>query len=341
MAVPRARSRCARPSTRSTSARSPASRAAAATAQAAGFSSDLSVEEITDSSCARLLPRSGRARSGGVPPRALNPSGIILVDKPAGPTSFAIVAATRRRTRARTGHAGTLDPFATGSCCSSPVRRRAPARLRRPDKRYLTASTSRRARDGRPRGRARGGARSSGPESSGRARRPPRRCRAAHSGGVRGEDRRPARLRLHRRGRSRDAARPMRVRELVLAATRTASLGSSSTSRSGTYVRAIADALGGHCVALRRTEIGPFSVDEADPERISRPRRSCEARVRIAHAARRELERACPCGRDRQLRRRPPRAPAVLDAARRDRARRPRSPSIPIRESHSATASSC
>ena len=47
-------------------------------------------------------------------PRALTPSGIILVDKPAGPSSFAIVAAVRRRTGARTGHAGTLDPFATG-----------------------------------------------------------------------------------------------------------------------------------------------------------------------------------------------------------------------------------
>ena len=28
-----------------------------------------------------------------MPPRALTPSGVILVDKPAGPTSFAIVAA--------------------------------------------------------------------------------------------------------------------------------------------------------------------------------------------------------------------------------------------------------
>jgi tRNA U55 pseudouridine synthase TruB len=37
---------------------------------------------------------------------------------------------------------------------------------------------------------------------------------------------------------------------------------------SGTYVRSIADALGGHCVTLRRTEVGPFSVGEADPERI-------------------------------------------------------------------------
>ena len=33
---------------------------------------------------------------------------------------------------------------------------------------------------------------------------------------------------------------------------------------SGTYVRSVADALGGHCQSLRRTEIGTFGVDEAD-----------------------------------------------------------------------------
>jgi hypothetical protein len=33
-------------------------------------------------------------------------------------------------------------------------------------------------------------------------------------------------------------------------------------------VRAIAEALDGHCHTLRRTEIGPFSVEEADPDRI-------------------------------------------------------------------------
>jgi tRNA pseudouridine55 synthase len=37
---------------------------------------------------------------------------------------------------------------------------------------------------------------------------------------------------------------------------------------SGTYVRALADALGGHCMTLRRTEIGPFRVAEADEERV-------------------------------------------------------------------------
>jgi tRNA pseudouridine55 synthase len=37
---------------------------------------------------------------------------------------------------------------------------------------------------------------------------------------------------------------------------------------SGTYVRSIATALGGHCATLRRTEVGPFRVDEADPTRL-------------------------------------------------------------------------
>jgi tRNA pseudouridine55 synthase len=32
---------------------------------------------------------------------------------------------------------------------------------------------------------------------------------------------------------------------------------------SGTYIRALATALGGHCATLRRTEVGPFSVDDA------------------------------------------------------------------------------
>lgn len=40
---------------------------------------------------------------------------------------------------------------------------------------------------------------------------------------------------------------------------------------SGTYIRAIAASLGGHCTTLRRTSVGPFSVEEADPERIIPP----------------------------------------------------------------------
>ncbi len=44
-----------------------------------------------------------------------NPEGILLVDKPAGPTSFDIIAQTRREFQTKAvGHTGTLDPFATG-----------------------------------------------------------------------------------------------------------------------------------------------------------------------------------------------------------------------------------
>ena len=39
---------------------------------------------------------------------------VLLVDKPAGVTSHDVVAQVRRDRGAKTGHAGTLDPFATG-----------------------------------------------------------------------------------------------------------------------------------------------------------------------------------------------------------------------------------
>ena len=106
--------------------------------QAAGFSSDASVEEITE------LIRQGFLAS--VPPRALEPAGVALVDKPAGPSSFAIVAQIRRMTGARTGHAGTLDPFATGLLLllSGRTTKLAPW-LVGLDKRYLDRGRSHRA----------------------------------------------------------------------------------------------------------------------------------------------------------------------------------------------------
>src|SRR3981189_2931991 len=72
-------------------------------------------------------------------PRALRPVGIALVDKPAGPSSFALVGALRRRPRAPTGHAGTLDPFATGLLLllSGAATRLAPCFVGL-DKRYVT-----------------------------------------------------------------------------------------------------------------------------------------------------------------------------------------------------------
>ena len=49
-----------------------------------------------------------------------NPSGLVLVDKPAGITSFGVVARVRGQLsrqagkKVKVGHTGTLDPFATG-----------------------------------------------------------------------------------------------------------------------------------------------------------------------------------------------------------------------------------
>jgi tRNA pseudouridine55 synthase len=198
-----------------------------------------------------------------VPARALEPAGVALVDKPAGPSSFAIVAQIRRATGARTGHAGTLDPFATGLLLilSGRSTKLAP-RLVGLDKRYvttidLTATTT----TGDPEGdvverhdpphdldldRLRGAIELPVPAAS-----------AVKIGGERA-------YRLHRRGV--EVEMPSR-RSLVHAldvldhdgATVTLDLRVSS----GTYVRAIAQALGGHCVTLRRTEVGPFGIDRA------------------------------------------------------------------------------
>ncbi len=63
---------------------------------------------------------------------------------------------------------------------------------------------------------------------------------------------------------------------------------------SGTYVRSLAEALGGHCRTLRRTAVGPFSVEEADPERLlpvaeALARLPPEAVARVPEAVRRRV----------------------------------------------------
>lgn len=42
------------------------------------------------------------------------PSGVLILDKPEGPTSHDMVARVKRLLNTKAGHAGTLDPFATG-----------------------------------------------------------------------------------------------------------------------------------------------------------------------------------------------------------------------------------
>jgi tRNA pseudouridine55 synthase len=210
-----------------------------------------------------------------VPPRALTPSGIILVDKPAGPTSFAIVAAVRRRTGARTGHAGTLDPFATGLLLLlSGASTRLQPRFVGLGKRYVTevdlsARTSTGDREGEvveehdpPPGadlEARLG------ELRGAVQLP---IPAASAVKIEGE----RAYKLHRQGIAVEMpVRTMHVHELRLDGYNAGIARLELHVSSGTYIRAIADALGGHCRSLRRTEIGPFSLTEADPELIIPP----------------------------------------------------------------------
>ncbi len=85
---------------------------------------------------------------------------------------------------------------------------------------------------------------------------------------------------LHRRGVTVEMPlRTMHVHELELLGHANDVVQLDLLVSSGTYIRAIADALGGHCVSLRRTEIGPFHVDEADAERMIAPD---EALARLA-----------------------------------------------------------
>jgi tRNA pseudouridine55 synthase len=210
-----------------------------------------------------------------MPPRGLSPAGIVLVDKPAGPSSFAIVAELRRRTRARTGHAGTLDPFATGLLLllSGAATKLAPSFVGL-DKRYLTeVDLTSRTSTGDPEGEV---IEQLDPPSEaeleerlaplrGEIELPIPAASAVKIGGERA-------YRLARRGIAVEMPlRRSRVDALdVITYTDGAAVLDLRVS-SGTYVRAIATALGGHCRTLRRTEIGPFSVDESDPERIIPP----------------------------------------------------------------------
>ena len=203
---------------------------------------------------------------------ALEPSGIILVDKPAGPSSFAIVAAVRRRTGARTGHAGTLDPFATGLLLLlSGAATKLQPRFVGLDKRYVTdIDVSARTTTGDPDGgvveehepQARDVLEAALDELRGVVELPIPVASAVKIEGERA-------YRLHRRGVAVEMPlRRSRVHELRLERYEDGIARLELLVSSGTYVRAIADELGGHCRSLRRTEVGPFSVAEADEERI-------------------------------------------------------------------------
>jgi tRNA pseudouridine55 synthase len=210
-----------------------------------------------------------------VPPRALTPSGLVLFDKPAGPSSFAIVRDLRNKTGARAGHAGTLDPFATGlllvllGSFTKEAQRFVGVTKRYETAVDLSALTSTGDPEGEvvdehePLSEAELEARIDELRGEVDLRIPT--ASAVKIGGERA-------YKLHRRG----VAVEMPMRRTTIHALdlldyngRVARLGVHISS--GGYVRSLAEALGGHCVSLRRTHVGPFDVADADPERIISP----------------------------------------------------------------------
>ena len=199
----------------------------------------------------------------------------MLLDKPAGPSSFALVRDLRSRTGARTGHAGTLDPFATGLLLllSGAATKLAPCFVGL-DKRYVTdVDLTARTSTGDPEGEI--VERLVPPGESELERRladlrgeielPIPAASAVKIGGERA-------YKLARRGVAVEMpVRRSRVDALDVIAYTGDSVRLDLRVSSGTYVRAIATALGGHCRTLRRLEIGPFDVADADPDRFIPP----------------------------------------------------------------------
>lgn len=187
-------------------------------------------------------------------------------------------------TGARTGHAGTLDPFATGLLLllSGRATKLAPA-LVGLDKRYLAEiDLTGRTSTGDPEGEV--AERHEPPGESelherldglrGEIELPVPAASAVKIGGERA-------YKLARRGV--EVAMPLR-RSTVHALEVVSYTGNTVTLdlhvSSGTYVRSLAIALDGHCVSLRRTEVGPFSVaDAVAPEAFTPARLLPEAEV--------------------------------------------------------------
>jgi tRNA pseudouridine55 synthase len=205
------------------------------------------------------------ARGGAPRKRGGGPAdGVILFDKPAGITSHDVVARVRRRLGrgAKVGHAGTLDPFATGLLLVLVGRATRVQRfLMALPKRYETvARLGWTSTTGDPEGELAPGAMPSEPLElpTGVLRQRPPAYSAVKIGGERAYAR-------ARRGEAVETA------EREVTVTRFEQLwrdgdrvGLAIECSSGTYVRSLVAALGdAYCLELRRTGIGPFDVADA------------------------------------------------------------------------------
>ena len=199
------------------------------------------------------------------------PAGVILYDKPAGITSHDVVASVRRSLGCgvRVGHAGTLDPFATGLLLVlvGPATRVQRFLMALPKRYEATARFGATSTTGDPEGEiVETGAVPEGDLElpTGRLRqRPPAYSAVKVSG-----------RRAYQLARAGDERLELPEREIEVS--RFEELWREGERRgfaiecsSGTYVRSLIAELGdAYCEALRRTATGPFEVSEADPERI-------------------------------------------------------------------------
>jgi tRNA pseudouridine55 synthase len=202
--------------------------------------------------------------------------GLVLVDKPAGWTSHDVVARCRRLAGTRrVGHAGTLDPMATGLLIVGVERAtRLLGHLALHDKDYLAtirlgATTVTDDAEGETvdvadaRGVTDAALAAAMARLTGELMQVPSAVSAIKVDGQRAY----ARVRS---GESVDlAARPVTVSRFELLARRGDDVDVAVTCSTGTYVRALARDLGvalgvgAHLTALRRTRIGGFRVEDA------------------------------------------------------------------------------
>jgi tRNA pseudouridine55 synthase len=205
--------------------------------------------------------------------------GVVLVDKPAGITSHDVVAQQRRRLRGvaggelarqggiKVGHAGTLDPFATGLLLVLVGRATRVQRfLMALPKRYrVRARLGWTSTTGDPEGEIAPGRMPPEPLvlPTGELRQRPPAYSAVKVAGERA-------YRRARRGEDVEIPeRTVTVSRFALEAREGDEAEFEIDCSSGTYVRSlIADLGDAYCLALRRTLIGHFDVADADPERV-------------------------------------------------------------------------
>lgn len=195
--------------------------------------------------------------------------GVLLIDKPAGKTSHDIVAAVRREHRARrVGHAGTLDPFATGLLLVLVGRAtRIQRYLMALPKRYETVArlgwvSSTGDIDGEL--RHTGNLPPDPPQlPTGELLQRPHAYSAVKVNGRRAYE-------LARAGEEVQlAARPITVHRFEQLWREDDRAAFAIECSAGTYVRTLVADLGdAYCEQLRRTAIGPFDVADASPTRL-------------------------------------------------------------------------